>query len=219
MNTTTYVAMVTAAGISLCVACDKNDKEPSSDPSVERGLEAQQEVGNVPEEGAQPVEDSPALAPGGPAEIAKAETELKAAEGQDIEGEIDFEDTGSGVRVIAKIEDAEPGEHGIHVHEKGDCSDIVGKSMGAHFDPESHDHALPAEGKVRHLGDLGNIQVNQDGDGKLDITIDQANLRDGDPMSLLGKALVIHKGRDSGKSSQPAGDSGTPIACGVIKKT
>lgn len=149
----------------------------------------------------------------------EAEADLEAAEGNDIDGEIEFEETDTGVRIVASVNDATPGEHGIHVHERGDCSDIAGKSMGGHFAPDGEDHALPSESTSRHLGDLGNLVVDQDGNGKLEITVIGANLKPGDPKSLLGRALVVHSGRDSGRAEQPAGASGTPIACGVIEKS
>jgi Cu-Zn family superoxide dismutase len=144
---------------------------------------------------------------------------LEAADGEQIKGNIRFTDTGSGVRIVASLTDASPGEHGIHIHEKGDCSDIPGKSMGGHFAPGGNEHALPDEASQRHLGDLGNIVVGGEGEGRLEITIADANLEPGDPMSFAGKALVIHQGRDSGKAKQPSGDSGTPIACGVITES
>jgi Cu-Zn family superoxide dismutase len=110
---------------------------------------------------------------------------------------------------------------GVHIHEKGDCSDIAGKSMGSHFAPEGDKHALPSEEAedVRHLGDLGNLEVGQDGKGRLEATIAGATLKSGDRMSFLGKALVVHSGQDSGKARQPAGASGTPMGCGVIEST
>ncbi len=149
----------------------------------------------------------------------RAEAELKAADGQKIEGEVEFFASDNGVRIVAELEDAPPGKHGLHVHEKGDCSDIEGKSMGSHFAPAGHQHALPGEAAERHLGDLGNVEINDKGDGRLEITLEKANLKANDPMSLLGKAVVVHSGEDLGKSKQPSGSSGTPIACGVIEKT
>jgi superoxide dismutase, Cu-Zn family len=111
------------------------------------------------------------------------------------------------------VEDAQPGRRGVHVHERGDCSDIPGKSMGSHFAPQGHEHALPGTPQ-RHLGDLGNIEVTGDGNGILQIKIDNATLDDG-PNSFVGKALVIHEKEDVGTG--PSGDSGSPIACAIIK--
>jgi Cu-Zn family superoxide dismutase len=91
--------------------------------------------------------------------------------------------------------------------------------MGGHFAPGGEEHALPSETTARHLGDLGNLVVGEDGNGKLDITVIGANLKPGDTKSLLGKALVVHDGPDSGRAAQPSGASGSPIACGVIEKS
>jgi Cu-Zn family superoxide dismutase len=91
--------------------------------------------------------------------------------------------------------------------------------MGSHFSPQGDTHGLPdAPQDEIHLGDLGNIEVKDDGTGNKEITLARANLKDGDSMSLLGKALVIHQDKDKGASQQPSGGSGKPIACGVIKK-
>lgn len=151
--------------------------------------------------------------------VRTAEAELKAAEGVEIEGEIEFAETGKGVHIVATVEGAPPGQLGIHIHERGDCSNIKGKSMGGHFAPEGHPHALPSEAGERHLGDLGNIEVGEGGEGRLEISLGKANLNPGDKMSLLGKAIVIHESEDQGTEHQPSGSSGTPIACGVIDRS
>jgi len=147
----------------------------------------------------------------------EAEVDLDAAPGKSIDAEAKLLATNTGVKIFVEVENAPSGAKGIHIHEKGDCSDIVGKSMGGHFAPEGHSHALPDEGQ-RHLGDLGNIEVGENGKGHLEITVAGANLNEGEVNSFLGKALVIHEGIDKGATEQPAGDSGTPMACGVVKK-
>lgn len=146
-----------------------------------------------------------------------ASARLQAAEGQNIAGTIKFDDTGTSVRAVATLQNAPPGIHGVHIHEQGDCSDIEGKSMGGHFAPNQHPHALPYETDARHLGDLGNIEVDQVGNGTLSIAIVGANMKPNDPHSLIGRAFVVHSGEDSGQAKQPAGESGQPIACGVIE--
>lgn len=149
----------------------------------------------------------------------EAKADIEAATGRKIDGEARFSEHGKGVKIVVNVKDAPSGEKGIHIHEKGDCSDIAGKSMGSHFAPEGDKHGLPDQAQDEiHLGDLGNIEIKDDGTGKKEITIEKANLTEGDPMSLLGKALVIHEGKDEGAAKQPSGGSGKPIACGVIKK-
>jgi Cu-Zn family superoxide dismutase len=149
----------------------------------------------------------------------KAQAKLEAADGQQIEGEVELVKTDKGVQVVVEVQDATPGKHGVHIHEKDDCSDIEGKSMGGHFAPKKHPHKLPSEGPERHLGDLGNIEVNPEGEGRLSITVEGATLKPDDTMSFLGRAVVVHMGKDSGAAKQPSGSSGTPIACGAIERS
>ncbi len=207
-----------ALGVVLALGCDK-DSERTAEPMEEARQEARETPGA---DTLSPTPVNPPTTQAAKAEAAtkeRAEAELKAADGQKIEGEVEFFASDKGVRIVAELEDAPPGKHGLHVHEKGDCSDIEGKSMGSHFAPEGHQHALPGEAAERHLGDLGNVEINDKGDGRLEITLEKANLKANDPMSLLGKAVVVHSGEDLGKSKQPSGSSGAPIACGVIEKT
>lgn len=148
----------------------------------------------------------------------RAEAALTAAPGAKIEGKATFIEEPGGVRVVLEVENAPPGKKGVHVHERGDCSDIQAQSMGPHFAPKLEQHALPAEGDAHHMGDLGNIDVNADGTGRLEIKAVDATLGGDDGTSFLGRALVVHAGEDAGRVAQPAGDSGAPMACGVIQK-
>jgi Cu-Zn family superoxide dismutase len=151
---------------------------------------------------------------GGLAEAA-AEADLKVADGSSLNGTARFEQVDSGVKVLVEVQDAPPGKMGVHVHEKGDCSDIPGKSMGEHFAPRDEPHGLP-EAPRHHVGDLGNLVVDGSGRGELEILAEGANLEQQDPLSFLNRAIVIHRGEDKG--TQPSGDSGDPLACGVIEE-
>ena len=227
MNTAIYWIGI-ASSAALCLACDRNqpthDTEVSpatADPSPHHEKQSMNDVDNA----ASDTLGDPTADSGRPLGMkdkaqTEAKAEIRAAEGTKIDGEARFTDNGQGVTIAVKVKDAPVGEKGIHIHEKGDCSDIAGKSMGGHFAPQGDKHGLPgaAQNEI-HLGDLGNIPVKDDGTGTLEITVKEANLKEGDPMSLLGKALVIHQDKDKGASEQPSGGSGTPIACGVIKKS
>lgn len=194
-----YAALLVGVSLSAGIACRKNHSDRGADDEMGAstgGTMTSNEDDDDDEE---------------------AEADIKGAEGKEIEGEAKFKSTDGGVRVSVDVENAPPGSKGIHIHEKGDCSDIPGKSMGSHFAPDGHDHALPNQG-VRHLGDLGNIPVGEDGKGHLEIIIAGANLKEGDPKSFLGKSIVIHEDADKGSLDQPAGASGTPMACGVIEE-
>ncbi len=177
----------------------------AGEPDVERMAEGSSESGIT---GTAP---PPASMEGESPKEAKAE--FKTIKGMKLSGDAEFEEIAGGVKITVEVEDAPPGMKGVHIHEKGDCSNIEGKSMGEHFAPMEKKHGLPSAGE-HHLGDLGNIEIKDDGDGKLEITVMGANLEKGDPMSLLGKAIVIHQGRDVG--TQPSGGTGKPLACGVI---
>jgi len=145
-----------------------------------------------------------------------AQAELTAADGAKIDGQAKFVQEPDGVLVVLEVADAPPGKKGVHVHTRGDCSDVKNQSMGPHFAPKLEQHALPSEGDERHLGDLGNITVAEDGKGRLEIKVPKATLGADDSTSFLGRALIVHSGEDTGSEAQPAGDSGTPMACGVI---
>jgi Cu-Zn family superoxide dismutase len=148
-----------------------------------------------------------------PAAARSASATLEPAPGVTLSGKAEFTAGPEGVRARVKLQDATPGKHGIHVHQKGDCSDIPGKSMGEHFAPDAKEHGL-LDSPVRHLGDLGNIEIAADGTGSVDVLVPNATLDDG-TRSYVGKALVIHEKEDVGTG--PSGDSGSPIACAVIR--
>ena len=106
------------------------------------------------------------------------------------------------------------GEHGFHVHEKGDCSAADGSSAGGHFNPTKQTHG-DVDTTASHVGDLGNIKADANGDAQVSVIKKDASLSEGEA-SFGGRAIVVHKLRDDLKS-QPAGASGDRIACGVIK--
>ncbi|HTQ37309.1 MAG TPA: superoxide dismutase family protein [Steroidobacteraceae bacterium] len=106
--------------------------------------------------------------------------------------------------------------HGFHVHENGDCSGTDFKSAGGHFNPDNQMHGNP-DSTMHHLGDLPNIKADAKGIATVNATVKGATLGDGGPHDILGKSLVVHAKADDYKS-QPAGNSGDRIACGVIER-
>lgn len=137
---------------------------------------------------------------------------LTATEGQEIQGTVSFTRVNQGVRIIARVNGLTPGDHGIHIHEFGDCRAADFASAGGHFNPHNQSHGAPAD-EVRHLGDLGNITADEGGTGKLDMT-DALLTLDG-PESIVGRSVVIHADADDFKT-QPTGGAGARVACGVI---
>jgi Cu-Zn family superoxide dismutase len=118
-----------------------------------------------------------------------------------------------GVKTEVWIENAAPGTHGLHIHEKGDCSAPDGSSAGGHFNSAGNPHAAPTD-KARHNGDLGNIVVGADGKGHLEITSDLLSVSPG-PDSVVGRSVIFHEKTDDLKT-QPTGDAGGRYGCGVI---
>ncbi|OGL62298.1 MAG: hypothetical protein A3J27_10730 [Candidatus Tectomicrobia bacterium RIFCSPLOWO2_12_FULL_69_37] len=106
------------------------------------------------------------------------------------------------------------GAHGFHIHEKGDCSSADGLSAGGHFNPLKAPHGGPGDVK-RHAGDLGNVTADASGAVKRESLFAGFTLGRG-PTSALGKAVVLHANPDDLKS-QPTGDAGGRIACGIVE--
>lgn len=142
------------------------------------------------------------------------EIALLPKSGSKLSGKASLAETPKGVRITIAVENVQPGDHGAHVHEIGDCSAPDATSAGSHFNPEKHPHALPQHPE-RHLGDLGNLQVGPDGTGKLELTVPGASLRAEDPKSFLGRAIIVHEKKDDG--GQPVGNAGARIGCAVIQ--
>ncbi|HEX2252083.1 MAG TPA: superoxide dismutase family protein [Thermoanaerobaculia bacterium] len=132
-------------------------------------------------------------------------------------GEVRFTREGNQVRVTADLQGLEgvsPGQHGFHVHENGQCDEPTFESAGGHFNPEGVDHACPPT-TPRHAGDLGNIEVAEDGTASLDVTSDLISLDGAATNSVMGKAVLLHQHEDD-CSTQPTGEAGGRLACGVI---
>jgi Cu-Zn family superoxide dismutase len=142
---------------------------------------------------------------------------LKDKEGKDV-GAATLIQTAEGVRIAVTGYRLPPGTHGLHIHAVGECQPPDFTSAGAHFNPTGKQHGrLNPAGP--HAGDLPNLAVAASGEGGIDITTKAMTLDPG-PASLLGgkgTSIVIHAGADDEKTD-PTGNSGARIACGVITK-
>jgi Cu-Zn family superoxide dismutase len=132
--------------------------------------------------------------------------------GNRVSGQVTFTKTMDGVEIVADISGLTPGEHGFHIHQWGDCSAEDGTSAGGHYNPFNDPHGGPMDAK-RHVGDLGNIRVQSDGTGHYQETDKVVSLEG--PNSIIGRAVILHAGEDD-LASQPTGNAGARLACGVI---
>ena len=145
----------------------------------------------------------------------KAVATLQPTAGNKAAGTIAFTQAGDSTSIKVDVTGLAPGKHGFHVHEKGDCSSKDAKSAGDHFNPTKQPHAAPTAAK-RHVGDLGNLTA--DSTGKATTQLQDSVLRLSGDQSLVGRSVIIHAKADDLKS-QPSGDAGGRVACGVIKAT
>ena len=144
--------------------------------------------------------------------ITKAVCVVHPTKGHDAHGIVTFTKVDDGVKVVADISGLKPGKHGFHIHEYGDCSSPDGKSAGGHFNPENVKHGGPTD-MVRHVGDMGNITADANGNAHFEWTDNMLTFRG--PHSIIGRGLIIHAGTDD-LHSQPTGAAGARAGCGVI---
>jgi Cu-Zn family superoxide dismutase len=145
-------------------------------------------------------------------EVKKAIAVLHPASGSQVMGTVTFTKTDAGVQVVADITGLTPGQHGFHIHEFGDCSAPDATSAGGHFNPSKNPHAGHDDAK-RHEGDLGNIEADSSGKAHLELT-DKMMTMSGE-MSIIGRGVIVHEKVDDLKT-QPTGNAGGRVACGVI---
>lgn len=150
----------------------------------------------------------------GRSEMAKAT--LRAADGKEV-GTAQFAETPSGVLVTLAVKNVPAGEHAVHIHAVGRCEPPF-TSAGGHFNPEGRKHGLiAADG--HHAGDMPNLHIPPSGTLETEILNTSITLEKGKPNSVFdadGSAIIIHAGKDDYKTD-PAGEAGGRIACGVIE--
>jgi Cu-Zn family superoxide dismutase len=132
-------------------------------------------------------------------------------------GTATFSDDHGTVTLLIEIAGATPGEHAFHLHEIGDCSAADGTSAGGHWNPTAMDHGKWGT-EPHHLGDVGNIVVDETGKGSYRMDSTVWSIGTGEPGDIVGRAVIVHAGVDD-YTSQPTGAAGGRIGCGVIQLT
>ena len=145
-------------------------------------------------------------------DVTKAIAVLQPTAGSTVVGTVTFTAAGDTVKVVADLTGLTPGKHGFHIHEFGDCSDPKAASAGGHFNPSNHQHGAP-DATERHAGDLGNIDA--DASGKAHLEANDKSMKLAGTDSIIGHAVIVHEKADDLKT-QPTGDAGGRVACGVI---
>jgi Cu-Zn family superoxide dismutase len=147
----------------------------------------------------------------------RAVATLEARSGSSVTGTATFVDSGENVTLTVEVASTAEGAHAVHVHELGDCSAADGTSAGPHWNPESQAHGQWGS-PPHHLGDIGNLVVGPDGTGKLVLKTDlwEVGAADaGTTNNVVGHSVIVHANVDD-FTTQPTGNAGGRIACGVI---
>lgn len=142
-----------------------------------------------------------------------AEARLAPTQGNSANGPVRFIAVDSGVRVEARLDGLTPGAHGFHIHEKGDCSAADGTSAGGHFNPTGKPHGHPDKAD-HHMGDLPMLMADAAGHAELTTVVKGLSIGMGEA-NIVGRGLIVHAGADD-YATQPTGNSGARVACGVI---
>jgi superoxide dismutase, Cu-Zn family len=188
--------------VMVLLACERRADVPPAQP-----MEGEAEMAPLPPE--------PGVAPGAPA--GGHVVELIGRDGQSVGG-ARLEPEGDGVRISIRVSGLNPGqEHGLHLHETGRCDPPGFESAGSHFAPQGGQHGFENP-QGPHAGDLPNLRANQDGVADTTFVVATVRLTTNVESSLLdadGTALVVHARPDDYRTD-PSGNSGDRIACGVI---
>lgn len=197
--------------------------------SVAAGCGKKEDVappGSPASEAPAPTGDSPTVAtatepgttPGSSAigeTTSQATVQLAPTRGNTANGGLKISAAGAGVHISGMVQGLKPdSEFGFHFHEKGDCSAPDATSAGAHFNPTSQQHGNP-QAQPHHAGDMLNVKSDAQGVAEVSIDNPDVSLGSGQPNDVIGKALVMHAKPDD-YQTQPSGNSGDRIACGVI---
>ena len=145
-----------------------------------------------------------------------ATTTLEPRSGSQVRGTVTFTQAGADiVRVSGQVSGHSKGPKGFHIHEKGDCSDAKAMSAGGHFNPGKHKHGGPYD-PVRHAGDLGNLNFDDKGVANFNFVVGGISVSSDKADGIIGRGVIVHADRDD-EETDPTGNAGGRLACGIIK--
>lgn len=207
IKTNTRCLLVACAILPLA-ACDDY---AANGGGTENGAEARQSIETTPS----PTARSELSDQREEAAPVSAVAILSPTQGNDAEGRVEISAASpEGLALHVRLSGLHPGKHGFHVHTLGDCSAPDASSAGGHFNPTGMPHSGPDSVK-HHVGDLGNLEA--DDNGQVDTRLVFESLRLQGETGILGRALIVHQNADDFET-QPSGDAGPRVACGVIEK-
>lgn len=193
MRSALLIAALATAALSACATA------PSASPSAAMPRQAQSPA----------VLTAPAAST-----IPAAVAHVAGASGSLVSGTLALVPLHGGLRVTGDIGGLAPGSHGFHIHQTGDCTAADAASAGGHFNPTGSGHGR-AGTATHHAGDIDNIVADASGVAHVDVQLRGVSLGGGAATDVVGRALVVHAAPDDYRS-QPAGNSGARIGCGVI---
>jgi Cu-Zn family superoxide dismutase len=162
---------------------------------------------------------APTATPAAPAATSTAQqavVALASASGSRVSGKLTLAPMGDGVHISGEVGGLLPNAlSGFHVHEKGDCSAVDASSAGPHFNPAASQHGR-AGTAMHHAGDMDNIVADAGGVAKVNVHLLGVTLGGGGANDIAGRAVIVHAAPDD-YQTQPAGNAGARVACGVIK--
>lgn len=168
---------------------------------------------------AAPVEaPAPAAEPAGQAQLAaSARATLMPVGDSGVGGELRFDVDNGGVRVTGRFTGLKPGAtHAFHIHEFGNCTAADASSAGGHFNPAAAAHGNREGGGEHHAGDIPNQVAGPDGVAAVDQRLEDLQIGGGGTLDIIGRGVIVHADADD-YTTQPTGNAGGRIACGVIE--
>ncbi|NNE77995.1 MAG: superoxide dismutase family protein [Pricia sp.] len=141
---------------------------------------------------------------------------MTSASDSNVKGEVTFKEEDGEVKMMANFTGLAEGDHAIHLHENADCSAHDGTSAGGHWNPTNEPHGKWGDEGGYHKGDIGNFVADADGNASQEFSTDEWCIGcDDENKNILGKAVIVHQGKDD-FTSQPSGDAGARVACTAI---